>query len=40
MDKIQNLDKVFTLINLQWSKKVLASRIAVSFSASNFWNLY
>jgi len=40
MDKILSLDKVFTLVNLQWSKKVLVSRIAASFSASNFWNLY
>jgi len=40
MNETQSLDKVFTLVNLQWSKKVLVSRNAASFSTSNFWNLY
>jgi len=31
MDKIQSLDKIFTLVNLQWSKKILVSRIAAFF---------
>jgi len=41
MDKIQSLNKVFTLVNLQWSKKILVSCIAVSFfSYQTFQNLY